>query len=128
MMGWVGRPPDKPDTVFDEGLQHERTTLAWERTAISMVVAGTIVARWGVGDGLPVHAGAGVIALLIGVSILVWSGHNYSALHGPLHAGASPVQPRLTRLVGTVTTLVTLSALTLGIILVLRRELGWPAP
>ena len=36
----------RPDTVFDRGLQHERTALAWERTAIAAMVAGVLLGRY----------------------------------------------------------------------------------
>ena len=114
----------KPDTVFDVGLQHERTTLAWERTSISLVVAGTIVARWAAEDGLYLLAAVGALMALIGVGVLAWSGHNYANLHEPLEAGETPVHPYITRIVGWTTAVGSFAALTLGIILVIRREVG----
>ncbi len=124
MTSWRGKPLPKPDTVFDVGLQHERTTLAWERTSISLVVAGTIVARWAAEDGLYVHAAVGALMAFTGVGVLVWSGHNYANLHEPLEAGETPVHPYITRVVGWATTIGSFAALTLGIILVIRREFG----
>ena len=35
---------DRPTSSYDAGLQHERTALAWERTAISAMVAGIVFA------------------------------------------------------------------------------------
>ena len=37
--------PQRPERVFDLALQHERTALAWERTAIAAMVAGVVLAR-----------------------------------------------------------------------------------
>lgn len=85
----VVRRPPRPLEPFDVGLQHERTSLAWERTAISLMVAATLLARYAADDGLwPVAAAAFALAA-VGGALLVWSGVHYDELHGPLrHGGA----------------------------------------
>ena len=42
----IRRVVDRPSTVFDAGLQHERTALAWERTAISTMVRPMLGNTW----------------------------------------------------------------------------------
>ena len=54
----------KPDRVFDNMLQHERTALAWERTAISTIVAGAFLTRYVVS----VHRALAVVGRISAVS------------------------------------------------------------
>ncbi|NND74564.1 MAG: DUF202 domain-containing protein [Ilumatobacter sp.] len=89
----------RPDTVFDRRLQHERTALAWERTAIAMIVAGALLARHAV-ELSPMFAIIGIAQLLTGASLLIWTGRHYDDLHAPLRRGESPVHPGAARLVG----------------------------
>jgi uncharacterized membrane protein YidH (DUF202 family) len=96
----------RPDRVFDPLLQHERTALAWERTAIATIVNGTLLAR-AAADFHRVLAVAGIIEVLVGGLLLVWTGSHYEELHGPLRAGVSPVHPRAARRVGMATVLFT---------------------
>lgn len=94
---------DRPHTVFDEGLQHERTALAWERTAISLMVAGILMVRY-TSRTLPVgFALAGLAQVVTGAGLLLWSARHYEDLHGPLRAGESPIHPTATRVVGATT-------------------------
>ena len=50
---------DHPTPRDDAGLQPERTTLAWQRTAISFLAASLLFLRWGAQHG-PV-VGVGVV-------------------------------------------------------------------
>lgn len=90
----------RPKASFGDGLQHERTALAWERTAIAMMVAGLVLARAGAVQDRWVFAGAGLVQTVAGGAVLVWAGAHYDDLHGPLRRGDDVVHPLATRLVG----------------------------
>lgn len=99
----------RPDSVFDDMLQHERTTLAWERTAFSVLVVGALMAR----VGGPVHPLLGAVGLLVavaGAGLLIWTGRHYEELHGPLRQGDSPVHPKAVAVVGIGATVATVAA------------------
>ena len=93
----------RPVTVFDPGLQHERTALAWERTAIAVMVAGVLLARYAAQTVHFTIAFVGVGQVVVGALLLVWSGRHYEDLHGPLRAGDSPIHPTAARIVGIAT-------------------------
>ena len=86
--------------VVDPGLQQERTALAWERTAIALMVAGVLLARYAAETSHWTVALAGVIETVIGGALLVWSGVHYTELRGPIVAGTDVVHPTATRIVG----------------------------
>ncbi len=90
----------RPATNFDEGLQHERTALAWERTSISMMVVGAILARYAADVAHPSVAVAGLVQTAIGAGVLVWAGWHYDDLHGQLRANDPVVHPFAARLLG----------------------------
>lgn len=93
----------QPAKVFDPMLQHERTSLAWERTAIAGMVLGLLMTR----VGTVIHFGLGVIGIVqvcLAAGMLVWSGKHYEDLHGRLRSGESPAHPEVARLVGIGTT------------------------
>ena len=90
----------RPSEVFDVGVQHERTALAWERTAIAMLVNGILLARYAAEETHWVFASIGLAETIAGGGILIWAGFHYDQLHGPLRAGESVVHPTSTRIVG----------------------------
>lgn len=95
-------PPPRPGQVFDPMLQHERTALAWERTAIAVMVAGVLFAR----QATTIHASLAVLGIAqvaLGGVVLIWAGKHYDDLHAPLRAGESPVHPGAARVVGLTT-------------------------
>ena len=105
----------RPDEVFDPMLQHERTALAWERTAIATMVSGTLLAR----RAADLHvslAAMGVLQVVLGAALLIWTGLRYEQLHAPLRRGDSPVHPVAVRFIG-ITTMI-FSALAAGIAVV----------
>ena len=90
----------RPEASFDRGLQHERTALAWERTAIATMVAGLVLARVGAQHDRWVVAALGLVQTVAGGAVLVWAGLHYDDLHGPLRRGDDVVHPLAARLVG----------------------------
>lgn len=108
---------ERPATVFDPGLQHERTALAWERTAIASMVAGVLLARYA---SESLHFGfafVGLATVLFGGALLLWSARHYEDLHGPLRAGVSPIHPLAARVVGLGAVLFTGAATVLAIVI-----------
>lgn len=94
---------ERPSTSFDAGLQHERTALAWERTAIAMMIAGLVLSRFAAIHEFWLFAAVGLLQTAFGAGLLVWAGSHYEDLHGPLRDGADVVHPQATRVVGVVT-------------------------
>ena len=105
----------RPTDRFDGGLQQERTALAWERTAISMMVAGILLARFTATDGHPSLSVVGLGVTVFGGILLVWAGVHYEALHGPLRDGDPIVHPTAARTVGIVTVLVSGASFVFGV-------------
>jgi putative membrane protein len=112
---------DRPDRVFDPGLQHERSALAWERTAIATMVAGVLLARYSAEWLHPATAAVGLAQVVAGGLLLVWAGRRYEDLHGPLRAGQSPVHPTAAQVVGFSTILFTGAGSVLAVVIALVR-------
>ena len=93
----------RPSAVFDTGLQHERTSLAWERTSISMMVAGLLLSRFAATEEFWLLAAGGMAQVTFGAVLLVWSGLHYEDLHGPLRSGTDVVHPSAARWIGLAT-------------------------
>lgn len=114
------RPVERPATSFDTGLQHERTALAWERTAIATMVAGVVLSRFGATSDQAVVAAFGLAQTAFGAAILIWAGAHYDDLHGPLREGADVVHPFAARFVGAATVAATGVALVAATVTTLR--------
>jgi putative membrane protein len=70
--------------VFDEGLQPERTSLAWRRTGLALVVAALVAVRVlpeVLGGWAIVPAGFGLAAT---VGIFIAAHHRYAVVHRTL--------------------------------------------
>lgn len=118
------RPDDdrlRPGAVFDQGLQHERTALAWERTAIATMVAGVLLARYAAESLHFAFALAGLAQVVAGGVLLLWSARHYEDLHGPLRAGESPIHPTAAQVVGMSTIAFTGAAMILALVIALGR-------
>jgi uncharacterized membrane protein YidH (DUF202 family) len=111
----------RPDAVFDVGLQHERTSLAWERTAFSLMAAGLVLSRFAASEALWLLAIAGMAQVVLGAVLLVWSGAHYEELHGPLRVGGDVVHPSAVRWVGRATIASTGAALVAAVFATLAR-------
>ena len=110
----------RPERVFDSGTPHERTSLAWERTAFSGIAVGLLMTRL----GASVHVGLAAIGILqvaVSAGLLVWSGKHYDDLHGTLRAGDSPSHPGATMAVGIGATAATGLATVLALVAVVAR-------
>ena len=107
----------RPETIFDKGVQHERTALAWERTAIAAMVAGAVLARYAATHDHFVLGALGVVWVVFGGGVLFWSGWHYEDLHGPLRAGQSPTHVTASRVMGMATVLFVGVALVLAVYL-----------
>ena len=86
--------------VIDPGLQQERTALAWERTAIAVMISGVLLSRYAAQSAHWTTALAGLLQTSIGGGLLVWAGMHYTELQGPLQDGSDVVHPTATRIVG----------------------------
>lgn len=107
--------------MFDPLFQHERTALAWERTAISGMAVGTLMTRVGVTIHILLGA-VGLVQVCASAALLVWAGRHYEDLHGTLRSGRSPVHPTAAALVGIGATVATLLATVLAVVAVATRR------
>jgi uncharacterized membrane protein YidH (DUF202 family) len=104
----------------DDGLQDERTTLAWERTAIATMAIGLLIARYA---SLSLHWAfgvAGLTAVAVGSGVLVWAGQRYDEMQDHIERGANPVHPQATRRIGLLAVVLTGVATTLAIAIAIR--------
>lgn len=111
----VVRRAPAPPLSFDVGLQHERTSLAWERTAMALMVAATLLARYAAEDGVWLVAGAAFALAAGGGGLLLWSGVHYDDLHQTLRDGEDVDHHRLIKAVGLAATAITAGGLVLAI-------------
>ncbi len=119
-------PMLRPDNSIGDGLPHERTALAWERTAIAMIVAGIVLARhttrggWVPSSALDVaFTTVGVGQIMGGSLLLLWAVRNDRMLHDPALPASAVPQAGLTRAVGLATAVFTALAVVFAIVTVL---------
>lgn len=111
--------PERPSVVFDPGIQQERSSLAWERSSVSTMASGVLLAAYAAETR---HFLVAIFALgivVFGSVILVWSALHYEDLHGALREGANPTFPTMTRVMGLGSIVVCATALVIaGFILI----------
>lgn len=120
----TSEPPRSPALTArygDTGLQHERTDLAWTRTAIAFGIVGGLLLRaaprmtWpAVGSVL----GFGVLA--ISAAVLLGRHHRYQRRDGALHADDPVAIPQSMRRLAQATTFAALAAFA-GVVLLVAR-------
>jgi uncharacterized membrane protein YidH (DUF202 family) len=108
-----GAGPSPPDRVFDVGLQHERTALAWDRTGLSLLVVGALTLRSGGPPFDDVLHAPGYVAMAVGAWLLWAGGRRYRRREAALRRGETPVRPHLVVLTGVAAVAVSLTALVL---------------
>jgi uncharacterized membrane protein YidH (DUF202 family) len=87
----------------DLGLQGERTSLAWSRTALAMSVAALVVTRYGVVRHDAALTAAGVLLLVAAAA--TWPGARRRQVHiaDAIREGRSPVSRKAIRGVAALT-------------------------
>ncbi len=103
-----------PDELFDPGLQQERTALAWDRTAVAILVAASVMLRDAIVNGLVAFIGVAAAFIAVGAAVLVVAYLRYGALHVILRRAGTVAEPILVRVVGTAT--VVFNGLALGLV------------
>lgn len=94
------------------GLQHERTALAWERTAVSIVGVGLLLTRVASVNLGAAFAVFGLVQVAAGAGLVVWAGIRRS--------GGSPTHPTVASIVGRSTCAFVAIALAVAIAVALR--------
>lgn len=107
----LGRRRGARRGIYDSGMQHERTALAWDRTALAMIVGGALFMRAG---NPPYHHPRhlpGIVMIGLGTLVLVLAFRRYESRNAQLRAGRPVAQPGLVRVVGTATVAFCVAAL-----------------
>ncbi|HSJ43365.1 MAG TPA: DUF202 domain-containing protein [Euzebyales bacterium] len=100
---------DAPD-----GLQHERTALAWNRTALAMIVAGALYLRAGGGGEFhPARHVPGALLMGLGAAVLVGLVGRHRRLATRAKGADVAVPAWVPRVIAAVTVLFSLASLVL---------------
>lgn len=92
-----GRTPT-PGGPLDPGLQSERTSLAWVRTALALAANAALVMRAGLSDRLPALTLAGVGLALVSVVVGIVGWRRHDTIVARIVDGRPPVTPATLRL------------------------------
>ena len=116
-MGVADEPNDGDmpprDQVFDRGLQHERTALAWDRTGLAFLLVAVLTLRSGGPPFDDLRHTPGYVAMVVGGVLLWTAGRRYRRREIDLREGRSMVQPGLVVVTGVTALLLSLTALLL---------------
>jgi uncharacterized membrane protein YidH (DUF202 family) len=90
-----GPEPADGERVLDEGLQHERTALAWDRTALAVLVVGALVLRSGGPPYDDLRHAPGYLGVAAGAALLWAGGRRYRRRERELRLGGPGLRSRL---------------------------------
>lgn len=96
--------------IYDEGMQQERTALAWDRTALAMIVGGALFLRAGQPPYHELRHLPGIVMIALGAVLLVASFTHYERRDARLREGGRATHPGLVRLVGVAAVLFSLAS------------------
>ncbi|WP_062202040.1 DUF202 domain-containing protein [Demequina salsinemoris] len=74
-------------TVYDEGLQLERTLLAWRRTCLAIAVGALGLAKYGGDTAGPAVVALSAVGLVLAVVAYALASRRYHRRHGTLTGG-----------------------------------------
>ena len=103
-----------PDNADEEGDAHEtaeldeRTSLAWTRTGLALMVAAVVVARLTVGRLGAISVAVALLGLILAASIVVISRRRFRATHLALASGQHRPDARLPAVLAAFTVVVAL--------------------
>lgn len=95
----------RPVRPYAVELQHERTALAWERAAFSLMGLGIVLARFAAAHDQWVLVAAGLALVVAGTGLIAWTQVTYEVRGHTLRRGDDVAHPGATRLVGITATI-----------------------
>ena len=91
---------DEAEGPYAVELQHERTALAWERTAFSILAVGVVLARFAAFEDQGLLVAAGLAVLVGGAALIVWTQVTYQLRGRALRRGEDVAHPTAARTIG----------------------------
>ncbi len=108
---------DKDDgEVPDEGLQSERTYLAWQRTGLAFAALGALLVHSANGQRHPLAEAPGLFGLTISAAILSWTILRYHGSGTAPKSNHDTAVPRMAAAVSAATVVLCLSGLALVLV------------
>ncbi|HRW39895.1 MAG: DUF202 domain-containing protein [Acidimicrobiales bacterium] len=90
----------EPEGPYAVELQHERTALAWERTAFSILAVGVVLARFAAFEHQGLLVAAGLAVLVGGATLVAWTQVTYQLRGHALRRGEDVAHPAAARTIG----------------------------